>query len=49
MDTVTRVQILDLPFAKTLGKDMNPIMLSPALGRQRTSALIKQPIKQKEN
>ena len=47
MDTVTRVQILHVTdcishSTNTFGKDMNPIILPPAMGRLGSSALVRQ-------
>ena len=58
MDTATRVQILDETdclshSTNTLGKGMNPIILSPAMGKKQdrlsSSALVRQLVYEKEN
>ena len=58
MDMATQVQILDevdciLYSTNTHGKGMNPIILLPTIGKEKSRlgslALIRQPVKEKEN
>ena len=50
---MTRVQILDKAdcishSTNTLKRGMNPIILPPSIGRLGSSALVRQPVKEKE-